>query len=671
MALNNTPISHHLVDASWLTLRSQLVEDGTRHNAPSVARITPLRLLIVASVTGWVMFGCAVALFLWPRTVGFSYSGANCFTNPIALPSLVKVQQGGAYSTILQPTVSLANNALFSYTTCIDAHQAPKENTRDTVTLSALGGWPQKHLTISSAEAPKLSIQTSTRQPVPSQKPLYFSLSQPDRVFSYRLAVGDKSTDCSYEERGLACELAPLSLTQSTRYTIALERTFRGKPVRTVLTESLTTIEAIKVTNTSISPGEYVLDEPNQVTLTLNKDIKSLGTVDLRQTSNDTPRAVTIRPETSGNTVIIHFEQPLPRDAPYQLRIDTAESDDGSYLDEPFVIDFRMSGGPKVTNPGIGTTKVAQDATINLTFDSALGKDQDISSFVRLVDARGTIPARMTYSGRNLTIKPDAPLPRCTSFSIKITDGLKNEFGISGGSAWQYNSRTLCQTAFRIGASVQGRDITAYSFGTGPEKIIFVGGTHGNEKSSAYILNDWISYLETNPDIIPSNRTVIIIPKLSPDGFAANRRTNANNVDLNRNFPAHNWKTGVVEPDHSFLPNGGGVAPLSEPESKALADFVLSQQPRLVLTYHADADVVAPNGAGDSVGLARIYADKSPVWFLANDQSPEVFDYDTTGAFEDWLHDAHGIPALLVELTTQAGYEFSAHRSAMSDVLTR
>ncbi len=183
------------------------------------------------------------------------------------------------------------------------------------------------------------------------------------------------------------------------------------------------------------------------------------------------------------------------------------------------------------------------------------------------------------------------------------------------------------------------------------------------------MLRSLIDYLEANIGVIPASRTIIIIPIDNPDGYAANRRTNANNVDLNRNFPANNWKAGVTEPGGVYLAYGGGTAPLSEPESRALANYVAGQNPVLVMSYHAAAHLVAANESGNSLSLAYIYGRLAGYPVYGNEAASE-FDYDTTGAFEDWLHDAHAIPCILVELITKTGNEFTRHRSAMLNMIS-
>ena len=84
-----------------------------------------------------------------------------------------------------------------------------------------------------------------------------------------------------------------------------------------------------------------------------------------------------------------------------------------------------------------------------------------------------------------------------------------------------------------------------------------------------------------------------MLPSLNPDGYATTwesqgegplnaLRTNANGVDLNRNFPRPGalrpvlsnlggWRTGSDDPNNAFY---RGTAPLSEPETHSLAGFL-------------------------------------------------------------------------------------------------
>jgi len=369
--------------------------------------------------------------------------------------------------------------------------------------------------------------------------------------------------------------------------------------------------------------------------------------------------------ELNGTTLRIVFSAPLPRSADIELTIEDIEATDHSFLATKYVLPFKTSGGPTVAGISIGSYKIPQNASFTIMFDVALTPNQVVADFAQVIVGGQAVAARASLSGHTLTITPNAMLGACTPFIVKILPGLTNEFGVGGGTAWSYSSRTICQSVFSIGTSVQGRDLTAYKFGTGASYVVYVGATHGNEKSSAIILNQWIEALEASPEKIPAGRSIIVIPIINPDGYAANTRTNANNVDLNRNFPASNWKTSVVMPDKSTNPTGGGSAPLSEPESAALAQYMLAIHPRLILTYHANAGVVIPNDSGDSDALAHLYDQKSNLYYNPNSSTGEIFEYDTTGAFEDWLHESPNITTLLIESWTMTGNEYSKHINAL------
>ena len=71
-------------------------------------------------------------------------------------------------------------------------------------------------------------------------------------------------------------------------------------------------------------------------------------------------------------------------------------------------------------------------------------------------------------------------------------------------------------------------------------RVLVVGGIHGDELSSAALALHWIALARQ----IPAQTHWRFIPLLNPDGLLTSpaRRTNANGVDLNRNFPTPNWE---------------------------------------------------------------------------------------------------------------------------------
>ncbi len=606
-----------------------------------------------------------IVSFCWPRTITFSYSQPNCFANPVVLPNLVSRKPSHAFKATLSGGITIAGHQLFSSTTCITPVQSPSDKTEVVV----LGSIIKKNVRVTPGTLPAIQNTKHLKTPIPTKESLTLQLDRADSVFEYRLRVDDKNVLCTKRDRTLTCALAKLNLAQSTNYTLTLERLFKGKTAGAVLQTSFSTVGAVQVTGSSIAADQILYNAPTDISLTLNKAATSYKGAHLYLVAGDTRQELPITTKLDGTTVTIHIEQPLPRSASLLLSIDQITAPDGGYLNTAYVLSFKTSGGPKVLGVSIGSYKVQPTSSVVITFDSALAAGQSTGNFVRLEANGNAVATTIKVSGKSVTLTPNTALGRCVPLTVKVLDGLQNEFGISGGSTWQYRSRTLCQTVFSIGTSVQGRAITAYGFGSGPNKIIFVGAMHGDEKSSAYTLNAWVDYLEANALSIPASRTIIVVPIVNPDGFAAGTRLNAHGVDLNRNFPANDWKSDVTMPDQTFHPGGGGSAPLSEPESSALASYVLGQNPSLVLTYHAIAGVVIPNDSGNSVALAQTYDQKSNVYFSGNDETDSIFTYDTTGAFEGWLHDQPDIPALLVELWTMSGNEFGKHQNAMWTML--
>ncbi|BCA73781.1 murein tripeptide amidase MpaA [Escherichia coli] len=70
------------------------------------------------------------------------------------------------------------------------------------------------------------------------------------------------------------------------------------------------------------------------------------------------------------------------------------------------------------------------------------------------------------------------------------------------------------------------------------ESGLILAGTHGDENSSVVTLSCALRTLT------PSLRRHHVVLCVNPDGCQLGLRANANGVDLNRNFPAANWKEG-------------------------------------------------------------------------------------------------------------------------------
>jgi len=236
-----------------------------------------------------------------------------------------------------------------------------------------------------------------------------------------------------------------------------------------------------------------------------------------------------------------------------------------------------------------------------------------------------------------------------------------------------------------IGKSVEGRDINAYHFGTGADELLLVGGIHGGyEWNTALVAYKAMDYLKANPNLIPTNLKVTVIPVLNPDGLnktvgtttgnftsadvVASKevagRFNANTVDLNRNFDC-DWQTTGTWQNKSV---SGGTAAFSEPESQALKAYVETNTPRAVVVYYSAAGGVYSSSCHNGVSaetktLTSTYAKASGY------PASEEFDfYAITGDMVNWLA-KENIPAISVLLTNHESTEWSKNQAGLDALL--
>ena len=205
-----------------------------------------------------------------------------------------------------------------------------------------------------------------------------------------------------------------------------------------------------------------------------------------------------------------------------------------------------------------------------------------------------------------------------------------------------------------IGASAQGTPIAAVSFGAGENALIFVGGMHaGYAPASVELAQMSISYFSENPQAIPENVTLYVVPNLNPDSPPAPGRLlgrlNGNGVDLNRNWDCR-WQE---EAQWNATPVSGGPAPFSEPEVSAMADFITERQATAVVFWEArSADgLVSPgrcetNSPLVSAELAQIYGAASGYQVADFERLTEQ---EVTGDGTNWL-DKEGVAAIAVLL---------------------
>ncbi len=225
---------------------------------------------------------------------------------------------------------------------------------------------------------------------------------------------------------------------------------------------------------------------------------------------------------------------------------------------------------------------------------------------------------------------------------------------------------TDASETFQIGTSVRGRGIEVSCFTSDDpvdaDVILIVGAIHTGFEAITFDLA-----LELTADfargrlVVPDGTIVCVLPSLNPDGIALDVHFNANEVDLNRNWPSADWDTKAWHP--ATGPVSGGSTPLSEPETEALQGFIELARPAAIIVYHCCGALVEANRQPAAVFMARRYARAAGFAYL------DTWNfYDISGEFIDSM-DRLRIPAMDVELARSDATDLEDHRAGVRAVL--
>lgn len=167
-------------------------------------------------------------------------------------------------------------------------------------------------------------------------------------------------------------------------------------------------------------------------------------------------------------------------------------------------------------------------------------------------------------------------------------------------------------------ASVEGQPILWRDYRSqlprgNAQRILLIGGMHGDEFSSISVVFKWMQQLE-HDRFQPFYWRVI--PCLDPDGTlrVPETRTNARGVDLNRNFPTPDWEQTALpywerrtRRDPRRYP---GPQPLSEPETRWLVRHIERFRPHAIVSVHAPYGVLdydGPRAPPQKLGFLKLH----------------------------------------------------------------
>ncbi len=167
--------------------------------------------------------------------------------------------------------------------------------------------------------------------------------------------------------------------------------------------------------------------------------------------------------------------------------------------------------------------------------------------------------------------------------------------------------------------------------------VLIIGVVHGDEPQGEFLINNFLKKTQKLP------QNILFIPSLNPDGQQLETRTNANNVDINRNFPTKNWE--ITERNRYF----GGNSPASETETLFAISVVEKYAPKLIITLHTPFKIVNYDGE------AQIISEKISKIF--NYPVEPSIGYPTPGSFGTWAGIEHQIPIITIEMDEECPQE--------------
>ena len=216
-----------------------------------------------------------------------------------------------------------------------------------------------------------------------------------------------------------------------------------------------------------------------------------------------------------------------------------------------------------------------------------------------------------------------------------------------------------------VGYSSGGIPLLAYWVGQGATTVVVQGAIHGGPEANSSALTFRLrDYYQGRPGEIPGGLRLAFMPETNPDGIALDSRFYLSGVDGNRNWDTPDWQADAYDGNGVLRRNLGGVAPMSEPETRACAAWFLALRPAVVVQYHSRGAFVVGNAEyAEPYGDASGYYRPRPGAGLGG-----LLPYRATGTMGRWLGQ-NGIGGILIELTNYTDPEFDRNLRGLRAVL--
>ena len=189
-----------------------------------------------------------------------------------------------------------------------------------------------------------------------------------------------------------------------------------------------------------------------------------------------------------------------------------------------------------------------------------------------------------------------------------------------------------------LGRTPAGKEISMHCHGTGRLHALLLGGVHGDEKEGFLLAERFLSELQTQRLSLKAGIQLYTCARINPDGCEKMRRTNHNNVDLNRNLPSQDWSR-----DFKNVRYYPGPKANSEIETKITVKLIKKIKPNVIISLHS-YDKAMVNYNGPSQGLAEAVSKK-------NGLPPHAdIGYPTPGSLGSYAGWERKIPTITLEI---------------------
>ena len=237
-----------------------------------------------------------------------------------------------------------------------------------------------------------------------------------------------------------------------------------------------------------------------------------------------------------------------------------------------------------------------------------------------------------------------------------------------------------------LGNSILGKNISRITIGKGKKSVIYIGAHHGMEWITSALLMQFIhdfceeyqkgtNIFDVSTRVLFETRKIHIVPMLNPDGIdyaihginenniMYNRlikmngkadfshwQANARGVDLNHNYNAGFSEYKIIEHKENIScgeTKYSGEYSESEPETRALCNFVRFERPELALTLHTQGEEIYYTSGEKSTNTSLTIA--KTLSRLTNYKISFPSGTAKYGGFTDWFIEEFDKPSFTLE----------------------